>query len=108
MRFFLFPEETESQDLVLLRDNMKIIRHWKVAACLLFALTYVSCDTDRRYPPKLESEKSFTPPTQEQKLWALATTAVLTESNRRRHDLLGGCERTPEEPLSRSSNTGQL
>ncbi|HSB30471.1 MAG TPA: DUF1266 domain-containing protein [Candidatus Sulfobium mesophilum] len=76
---------------------MNITRHLSVAACLLFALTCVSCDTDRRYPPKLESEKSFTPPTQEQKLWALATTAVLTESNRRRHDLLGGCERTPEE-----------
>lgn len=37
------------------------------------------------------------PPTQNQKLWALATCAVLTESNNRRHDLLGGCERTPEE-----------
>lgn len=39
---------------------------------------------DREYPNEL------------QKRWALATTAVLTESNGGDHTLLGGCERTPE------------
>lgn len=32
----------------------------------------------------------------EQQLWALATTAVLTEYNGERHDILEGVERTPE------------
>ena len=53
--------------------------------------------TNSRHAPEHESDQAVTYPTQEQKLWALATTAVLTESNGRRHDLLGGCERTPEE-----------
>lgn len=35
-------------------------------------------------------------PEHEQRLWALATTAVLTEYNGERHDILEGVERTPE------------
>jgi hypothetical protein len=35
-------------------------------------------------------------PGEEQKRWALATTAVLAESNQERHDILGGEERTEE------------
>lgn len=49
------------------------------------------------YPPLLEHSKAYTAPTETQKLWALATCAVLTESNGRRHDVLGGCDRTPVE-----------
>lgn len=42
------------------------------------------------------SEQQYIEPTEQQKKWALATAAVLTEQNHRRHDLLGGCERTPQ------------
>ncbi len=35
-------------------------------------------------------------PSVEQKAWALATTAVLFETNGDRHDILGGREKTPE------------
>jgi hypothetical protein len=64
----------------------------------MIAILAFSCaDIDRSYPPKLPKGEAYAPPTQEQKLWALATCAILTESNRRRHDLLGGCERTPED-----------
>jgi hypothetical protein len=76
---------------------MKIVLHWSATACVLLALTCITYAADRRYALRSESDESFTPPTEEQKFWALATTAVLTESNRRRHDLLGGCERTPAE-----------
>jgi Zn-dependent protease len=54
-------------------------------------------ETGRSYPPHLEEDQAYVPPTQEQKRWALATAAILTESNGRSHDLLGGCEPTPEE-----------
>ncbi len=56
-----------------------------------------AADADTPYPPLLETKVAYQSPTKEQKLWALATCAVLTESNRMRHDLLGGCERTAEE-----------
>lgn len=36
-------------------------------------------------------------PTEQQKLWALSAAGVLTEVNKDRHDLLAGCESTPEE-----------
>jgi hypothetical protein len=39
-------------------------------------------------------QAKFAPPNNEQKMWALAACAVLTESNRNRHDLLGGVTRT--------------
>lgn len=49
---------------------------------------------------KLTSEQpeeyKYAPPTNEQKMWALATSAILTESNGCRHDILGGNEHTPE------------
>jgi hypothetical protein len=37
-----------------------------------------------------------TGPGEEQRLWALATTGILTEYNRERHDILEGVERTKE------------
>ena len=39
-------------------------------------------------------------PSRDQKMWALATVAVLTERNKRRHDLLGFCERTDKNNKS--------
>lgn len=42
--------------------------------------------------------------TDAQKTWALATSAVLTERNRQRHDLLGGDERT-EKNISETKRT---
>ena len=58
----------------------------------------ISCtDSNRSYPPRLESNSQYVSPTQEQKLWALATCAILTESNRKSHDLLGGCKRSPKQ-----------
>lgn len=53
-------------------------------------------DANRAYTPYSEAEAQYAPPTEQQKLWALATSAILTERNRRRHDLLGGCDRTPK------------
>ncbi|GAB4330896.1 MAG: hypothetical protein Kow0099_01840 [Candidatus Abyssubacteria bacterium] len=53
-------------------------------------------NADYRYPPKFSHERNYSPPTHEQKMWALATHAIITEANRERHDLPGGCERTPE------------
>ena len=52
------------------------------------------------YPPLLAKTQPYVSPTAEQKAWALATCALLTESNRGRHDLLGGSERTPAEVQS--------
>lgn len=43
--------------------------------------------------PVVQSLQSLTP---EQKAWALATAAVLTERNRRRHDILGELEPTEQ------------
>ena len=61
-------------------------------------LTVTSCaEVDRRYPPMIAHEDAYSSPSHEQKMWALATCAVLTESNKDRHDLLGFCERTPQE-----------
>lgn len=51
---------------------------------------------DYRYPPKLPREEVYVAPAREQKLWALATCALLTEVHRERHDILGGRERTVE------------
>lgn len=36
-------------------------------------------------------------PTDEQRLWALAAAGVLTEANGDQHDILAGCEATPDE-----------
>jgi hypothetical protein len=49
---------------------------------------------DDLYPPVMLRDETCSKPTQAQKMWALATCAVLTEYNRGRHDVLGGCERT--------------
>ena len=77
---------------------MRAMNHLIAITCAIVAVISISYgNTDRRYPPILQTGESYTPPTQEQKLWALATCAVLTESNRRRHDMLGGCERGPKE-----------
>lgn len=54
---------------------------------------------EKPYPPVPASEGCCVTPTEQQKLWALATCAVLTESNGARHDLLGGRERTPKNIL---------
>jgi hypothetical protein len=48
------------------------------------------------YPPVLPTDASQVPPTREQQMWALATCALLTESNGGRHDLLGGFEPTSQ------------
>ena len=42
-------------------------------------------------------ERDYAPPSHARKLWALGTCAVLANINGQRHDLLGGCERTPAE-----------
>lgn len=52
---------------------------------------------DKSAPPSiLESDANYIPFTPVQQKWALATCAVLTQSNGMKHDLLGGCEKTPE------------
>jgi hypothetical protein len=48
------------------------------------------------YPPAIPSGVAYVAPTPEQQRWALATSGILTVANGERHDLLGGCERTPE------------
>jgi hypothetical protein len=67
----------------------------------VFALAFIAQfataqEAIRPYPPRLSPESTDALPTEEQKRWALATCAVLTQLNHERHDLLGGCERTPE------------
>lgn len=65
----------------------------------LFVLLLIAangCATQKN-PRRIERAKAYFPPSESQKSWALATCAVLTEINGRRHDMLGGCERTPEE-----------
>lgn len=61
-------------------------------------------NADYRYPPKLPREQECGLPTHEQKMWALATHAIITENNRERHELLGGCERTPEEVIKQRNS----
>jgi hypothetical protein len=48
------------------------------------------------YPPIVTAEKNESPPTPEQKEWALALGAMLAKTNHERLDLLGGGERSPE------------
>jgi hypothetical protein len=62
---------------------------------------------DFRYPPILPHDDEYGLPTHEQKMWALATHALITETNRTRHDLLGGCERTLEEIQNRRKNLAE-
>lgn len=52
----------------------------------------IVANPDGSYPPKLMPDASYTAPSQQQKLWALATSALLMEVNGERHDLLGGCD----------------
>jgi hypothetical protein len=60
--------------------------------CLLFVLMNISCAMSNEITQKDAQIKI----TEQQKRWALATTAVLTESNKAEHDLLGGSDPTPE------------
>lgn len=52
--------------------------------------------SSRPYPPLIPEETRYVAPTADQQMWALATSGILTEANGERHDMLGGCERTPE------------
>lgn len=66
-----------------------------VATCLMLGATMVGwANGEKPYPPTLQPAASMVPPTQEQKLWALGTCAILTEGNQANHELLGGSERT--------------
>ena len=53
-------------------------------------------NADGMYPPILVAEATYSPPSAEEQEWALAMCAILTQVNGERHDLLGGCGRTPE------------
>ena len=67
------------------------------ALCLLLAGLFTTGTAGtRKYPPLLQQPANYTPPTEKQKLWALATCAVLAELNGHRHDILGGRLRLPE------------
>jgi hypothetical protein len=69
---------------------MRSIHRLRTSACLVLALAGVGgARAEPAYPPLLPAGEAYAPPSAEQKLWALATCAVLTESNHRRHDLLG-------------------
>jgi len=70
---------------------------------IILAVTLFAAGCTKQATPEARSNQdspitsnSYGLPTDDQKLWALATCAVLTESNQGRHDLLGGCEHTPE------------
>lgn len=85
------PKPGEWEHLVLaavgagdLLVSVTVLSHSKESVAVNNALTMIRNIRQRK----------FAPPNHEQKMWALATCAVLTERNRGRHDLLGGCERT--------------
>ncbi|TAN36992.1 MAG: DUF1266 domain-containing protein [Verrucomicrobia bacterium] len=88
---------------------MRLMRHLRTNACVMLAIISASCvETEHRYLPLLPTEASYATPTPDQKLWALATCAILTASNRGRLDLLGGCERTPNEiKMCRETTLGE-
>ncbi len=67
------------------------------SAGLVTLLGTARADPQRPYPPLLDTEARHAPPTVRQQHWALATNALLTESNRGRHDVLGGNKRTPAQ-----------
>lgn len=71
---------------------MKNLRH---TALLVLAVFTGAC-SERPYPPLVEKNARYAAPTEDQKKWALATCAILAESNSDRHGILGGCERTPK------------
>jgi hypothetical protein len=77
-----------------LKSNIRVVNQQLKANGQYFLSTL---QRNRSYPPHLEEGGQCFSPTQQQKLWALATCAILTESNRRNHNLLGGCERSPKE-----------
>jgi hypothetical protein len=84
--------------VVVKEVDMEMKRRLSTAAIVIVSMMSPSCGkTDGPHPPVLETGGAFASPTQDQKLWALATCGILTESNQERHDLLGGCERTPDE-----------
>lgn len=47
---------------------------------------------DGSYPPTITPDASYTAPSEQQKLWALATSGLLMQVNGERHDLLSGCD----------------
>ena len=63
----------------------------KSILCMLIVMTTMVCATAKESTLQNNSTKI----TSEQKMWALATTAILTESNKGNHRLLGGSEATP-------------
>jgi hypothetical protein len=52
---------------------------------------------DQQAKPSRSEDSAYAQPSREQQLWALGTCAILADINGQRHDLLGGCERTPAE-----------
>jgi hypothetical protein len=55
---------------------MRLMNQLSILAYGIVAATSMSSsETDRLYPPRLPSDKTVSQPTQEQKLWALATCA---------------------------------
>jgi len=75
----------------LRRTSMTAMLHLIATTIALIAMSGSSSrNADQRHPPLLQMGEAYAEPTQEQKLWALGTCAVLTESNRVRHDMLGG------------------
>ena len=65
---------------------------------LAVVMMLMSCSTGGQRIQTSDADAApYTPPSYEQKRWALGTCAILTDINRRRHDLLGGCLQTPEE-----------
>lgn len=67
----------ERKQLDGMEHNIKDLRYALIGLCLVLILA--TCDRG---------------PGEQQRLWALATTGILTEYNRERHDILEGVERT--------------
>ena len=76
--------------------NMRQLTGVAVLGAIMAAVC--SCTDHAVLPDMLKAEMAvaYAPPTQEQKAWALATCALLTQVNQRQHDLLGGCAKTPQ------------
>lgn len=64
----------------------------KNSICILFAFLFISGVAQNVSTQTAHSCEY----TYEQKMWALATTGIITEMNLQRHDLLGGREKTAE------------
>ncbi len=75
---------------------MKMSKH-TIMAIPILGLWIGTGYAEPKYAPFLELPQTNAVPTEVQKQWALATCAVLTESNEDRHDVLGGCDRSPKK-----------